>query len=561
MQLPFTAGDRIGLLSSTRIEWLLADLGILGAAGVTVPVYPTLSPQEAHYIIEHSQMTGLIVETSIQAQNILAHLKAQAKTSALRWISWLDGDWSLESRAEYQTDHFRLLAWKELFSLGENLKDALADRIEQIWKAQTPDSLLTICYTSGTTGTPKGVMITHGNIMAVMSDCLDRLGHHIVPSQERILTFLPFSHIIGKVEELTPWVVGWNQYFARSIDQIPEDLIRVRPTILFAVPRIFEKISIRIRTELERRPTWLQNAFDRGVQWSERAHESSASILEQVRGSIVERGLAKLVGARLGGSLKFVVCGGAPLEPDLGKFFQACGICLLEGYGLTETAGPATLSEPESLEFGSVGKPLRSLNVRMADDGEIWLKGPSVSPGYFRNDDANARSYSNGFFKTGDIGRFDSSGCLWITDRKKNLIITSGGKNIAPQKLETLLSQIPLVAHALAYGDRRPYLVALLSLDRAAVLNWAQDQQILFTRYIDLLTHPKLIAVLQKGVHTANEQVAQFETIKRFSVIDDEFSVEGGQMTPSLKLKRHALTEKYRTVLEQLYIDTEAKTD
>ncbi len=545
------AGDRVAILARTSYEWAVSDFSILGTKGITVPIYPSSTPKEVAYLIQNSDATAVIVEDGLQLEKLIPQLD-QIPTvrlivvidPAVKWPQSLDS---------------KIVSFLDLQTHGENTRKEKPVTFRENLERIEPSNLFTICYTSGTTGTPKGVMLTHENAISVLEDCSHAFGEHIRPEKETLLTFLPFSHITGKLELLATFVFGWKLQFAESMDRIPANLLEVKPTILFAVPRIFEKALSEIQKKVTS-SAWPQRfLYERAIQSGERYYGrkwrgKEPRYTDRLAYGLYRQTILEKVREGFGGRLRFAICGGAPLTKEVAETFRVLGVLILEGYGLTETCAPVTLNTVESHKFGTVGKPLTDVEIRIAEDGEICLKSKKLFQGYWKLPEETKLALQDGWFHTGDVGFVDPQGFLHITDRKKDLIVTSGAKNIAPQKLENRLKILcPLIAECVVIGDRKKYLTALITLDRRALKKFAQDEAILYSNSKDLTHHVKIQAAIQAAVEELNRELAQFETLKRFLILPNEFSIEGGELSPSLKVKRPVIARKYRAEIESLY--------
>jgi len=554
MALGLEKGDRAAILSTTRFEWSLADMAILGAGAVTVPIYPSNLTDDVAYILNHSEARIAIVEDRQQMEKILEILARGASAlPRLERIVAIDpaGAAAAPGRKEVMT----LAGLREL---GRREEGRFPGRFERNLSQASPSDLLTIGYTSGTTGVPKGAMITHDNMMSVLEDCAASVGKYTDPEEDVILSFLPFSHILGKVESMGIHVFGWKEYFAESLDRLTSNLAETRPTVVFTVPRIFEKAHARILSTLEAGSPAKRKVFAWALEagrayfspiW-EGARPGTRAKLDY---AVADRLVFAKIRKRFGGRLKFAICGGAPLPREIGEFFQIAGITICEGYGLTETCAPVSLNVPDGLKFGAVGRPLPEVSIKIADDGEILVKSRKVFSGYYKMPAETAEVMTDGWFHTGDIGYIDSDGFLRITDRKKDIIVTSGGKNVAPQKIENLAKTRKFIAEFVVHGDRRNYLTALVTLNREEIIRYASESHILFSEYSELTRHPRVVALVQSSIDDINRQLASFETIKKFVIIEDDFSVETGELTPSLKVKRRFVSDKYRAELDSMY--------
>lgn len=544
-------GDSIAILSKTRYEWALADMAILGSRAVTIPIYASSTTKEILYLLDHSDAKFLFIEDADQLRKILPEL---AQLPKLQGIVYFESD-----TARITGNHAQIWDLHAVKKLGESkLKDS-PHFLEENLKSAKPDELITICYTSGTTGVPKGVMLSHENLMSVLGDAAKIYAPHIHPEKEVLLAFLPFSHIIGKVESMATYVFGWRECYAESVEKVNENLKEVRPTILFCVPRIFEKAYARIESTLTKASPLQRKLFQWAVESGEnhfgrlwagrRASAWKAAKYNLYRQSILDR-----VMEAFGGRLRFAICGGAPLPREIGEYFQILGILILEGYGLTETCAPVTLNTVENLKFGTVGKPLPEVEVKISDDGEILLKTKQLFSGYYKMDEETKAAFSDGWYRTGDVGFIDPQGYLHITDRKKDLIITSGGKNVAPQKIEGMAKSLsPLFEEVVVIGDRRNYLTALITLNLAQAESYAHAENILYSDPHELTQHVKIQAHVQRLIDELNRDLARFETLKKFMILPKAFTIETGELTPSLKVKRGQVTKKYRAEIESMY--------
>ncbi|MCM2279672.1 MAG: long-chain fatty acid--CoA ligase [Oligoflexia bacterium] len=542
MSLGVEPGDKVALISGTRFEWPLCDLAILGARGVTVPIYPSLTSEEIIQILEHSEATVAILEDAAQLRKLATRPKCLEKLVVIDPTSLPGDTFTLRSLAQ----------------AGRNHEARDPNRFERNLQEAAPEELFTICYTSGTTGDPKGVMLAHDSLMSVLEDCAQVLGDQIRPEQEITLSFLPYAHILGRVESMAVHVFGWRHCFAESMDRIPTNLHEIRPTLIFTVPRVFEKAFERVTATVAQSPPIVRKLFD----WSLKAGRNyygavskgiRPSLKDLAQYRLAHRVIFERVREGFGGRLRVAICGGAPLSRDIGEFFQIAGIPILEGYGLTETCAPVTLNAIEDLRFGTVGRPLPEVSLRIAEDGEILVKSRKLFKGYFKAPQDTEQALRSGWFHSGDIGSIDKDGFLRITDRKKDLIVTSNGKNIAPQKIENLAASHKLIQHFVVQGDRRNYLTALVTLNQEEVIRFANENHILFSEYGELIKNSKILGLIERIVTELNQRLPQFETIKRFIILPNEFTVENGELTPSLKVRRKVIAERYRDQIDSMY--------
>ncbi|MBA4396963.1 MAG: long-chain fatty acid--CoA ligase [Syntrophus sp. (in: bacteria)] len=546
-RLGIRKGDRVALLSDNRLEWLAADMGILGIGACTVPIYVTLLAPEVAYIINNSGSKIFIAEN---------------QTAVRKALDEIDKCPTLEKIVVMETDgcdlsHPLLLSFEELVRLGRTQEAEEPGLFEKFSDAIDTDDLATLVYTSGTTGNPKGAMITHGNILAVFAG-LDA----VVPAYETDVTtpFLPLCHVFERIAgHFYGMKVGVTAHYAQSLDTIVEDIKTKRPTIILAVPRVCEKIYARIVSKVKQQPAWKQRVFawagDVGARVGAlRERKKPVPTLLALQHKLAFNLVYKKLNEALGGRVRWMTAAGAPLSREIADFFNASGIFVIEGYGLTETTAPASLNVIDDYRFGTTGKPLPCNEIKIAPDGEILIKGGNVIRGYWKMPEETKNAFTpDGWLMTGDIGRLDEDGFLAITDRKKDLIVTSGGKNIAPQKIEGLFLKNPLFEHVLVIGDRRRYLTALMTLNFDEAARLAREAQIDFTTKKDLLAKPDFLALVDRHVQERNQQLARFETIKTYRILPESFSQEAGELTPSLKLKKKVIMDKYQILIENMY--------
>jgi long-chain acyl-CoA synthetase len=540
-------GDAVALLSTSRAEWVQADFAIFSAGCVTVPVYPTYPPDLIAYVVNDSGARTIIVEDPGQLAKVL---EARDQMPGLEQIVVISGyDAPQPPRA--------VMTWETLRRAGRDgaasQASVLADRVA----STRPTDLATIVYTSGTTGPPKGVMQTHGNHVAAVT-----ASKQATPVEEGWvhLLFLPLAHSFARLESFLGVAHGLTTAFAENLDKVGENLKETRPHFICSVPRVFEKVYGRILAGVEAGSPAKKKIFN----WAVAVGRDVSR--HQQRGQPVPAGLElkrkvahKLVFAKLhaalGGRLRWAVSGGAPLSRDIAEFFHAAGILLLEGYGLTETCPALTFNRPDRFKFGSVGQTLPGVQLRIAGDGEILARGPNIATlGYFKQPEATREVFdADGWFHTGDIGTLDGDGFLTITDRKKDLIVTAGGMNIAPQNIENLLKADPFISQVMVYGDRRPYPVALITVNPDELSKFAREQGILTNDAAVVVKHPKVVERVGRTVEEKNTQLQSYAKIKRFTVLAIDFTLDGGELTPTLKVKRKVVSQKYKDAIEELY--------
>ena len=538
-------GQAVALLSRSRAEWVQADFAILSTGCLTVPIYPSYTPGQIASIVNDSEARTLIVEDPAQ---LAKALEVRDRMPGLAEIVVID---SGEAHAP------PVLTWAGLGRLGRAqagaLRAALADRVASI----SAEDVATIVYTSGTTGEPKGVVQTHANHMAALSAIAQIPG--VEPGDVHLL-FLPLAHAFARLEAFVGVHRGLVTAFAESLDRVGENLKEVRPHFIFAVPRVFEKVHAKILGDVAAAPAAKRSLFRWAMAVGARASRLAQARTALPAGLALQQRLARRLvfsklHAALGGRLRFAVSGGAPLPREIAEFFHAAGILIVEGYGLTETCPALTFNRIDHFKFGSVGQPLPGVALHIAADGEILARGPNVATrGYWKQPAATAEAFdADGWFHTGDIGRIDEEGFVYITDRKKDLIVTSGGINIAPQLVENMLRADPFISQAMVYGDRRPYPVALLTLDPLEVVRFARDEGILVADHHKLARHPKVLDHVARIVEATNAELQSYARVKKFAVLPVELTEEAGELTPTQKVKRRIVAEKYRALLESLY--------
>jgi len=538
------AGDRILILSENRPEWGIADLAIQSVGGWTVPLYPNLTETDLRIICADCQPVAAVVSTSDHVQTLLQIGQA---VPSLRMMIVMDPT----------RQHLALVkSWTEALEKGREMQAKLRNLFEHRRAAIRPEDTATLLYTSGTTGEPKGVMLSHRNVLSNVEACLQVIP---ITGQDLHLSFLPLSHVF---ERMAGWclmlAVGARVAYAQSMDTIPQNMLEVRPTIMLGVPRFFEKLYGRIQEGVRTAPPLKRRLATWAIAVGQRVTAARAAGQSLPLPLVIQRWLAdrlvfRTLRSRLGGRLRFFVSGSAPLSKEIGEFFYSVGVTILEGYGLTETSPVIAANRLPVPRFGTVGQLLPGVDVRIAEDGEILTKGPHVMQGYYRKPQETAAAIVDGWFHTGDIGHVDDHRCLVITDRKKDLIKTAGGKFVAPQKLENLLITDPYISQAFVYGDRRPYCVALLVPRMEALRRYAQEQEIPVRSVDELVHHPRVLEFYWNRVQTQQRGLASFEQLKKIALLDQEFSQQAGELTPTLKAKRSVIAQRYALLLERLY--------
>jgi long-chain acyl-CoA synthetase len=542
-------GDRVAILSATRPEWVEIDLAILACGALTIPIYQSNLPAECAYILVNSESTVVFAENA----------KQRAKVEDIRTKGFeLDGvHQPVPLRAVFTiqdgTGEGSLAALRQR---GAAALPRLRPEIDRRIAALGPGDLATIVYTSGTTGPPKGVVQTHGNHLATIESTV---GLGLVREGDVDFFFLPLAHSFARLIEYYGIAAGTVTAFARSIDTLAEDMAAARPHVVPAVPRIFEKVYARVMAARDAGSPLKRRLFDWAVgvgrerSRCEQEHRP-VPLLVSLQYAMAHRLVFARIHQVVGGRVRFMFSGAAPLAREILEFFHGVGILILEGYGLTETTPSLTVNRPDRYKFGTVGLPLECCEIRIAEDGEILARGTNVAQGYYRRPEATAEAWDpEGWFHTGDIGEFDAEGFLRITDRKKDLIKTSGGKYVAPQKIENLLKIQPHVSQAVVIGDNRKFCVALITLDAEEMGRWAEGKGIDGSAVAALATHPDVKALIEAEVAEVNRALASFESIKYFRILPNDFSPETGELTPSLKVKRKVVSERYRPLIEEMY--------
>ena len=540
------AGDFGSIVSSNRPEWHECDLGMINAGVVSCPVYPTNSPPQIHYILEHSDSAVVFVENEAQRAKIE---QIRGDLPKLKLCIVFDGAGA---------DGNFYIAWNDLLAEGQRYLEAQPGEYDQRSRGAKPDDLLAVIYTSGTTGPPKGTMLSHRNAVWTLAS-LDMV--LAADASDRKLSFLPLSHVAERTSsEYLQLQQGFEIWFAQGLETIGEDLKACRPTIQFVVPRILEKQYDGIMGLLESLPdeqrTGALKAIELGKQRA-RLQQQGQSLPDELETAYQQanEGLFALARGALGyDALKALVSGAAPVSLDLLEFFRAIGVPVFEVYGQTEDHGPTTINRLDNWRLGTVGYAIPGGELKLADDGEILYRGPNVCVGYYKNDEATRELIDEeGWLHSGDIGVLDDDGFLTITDRKKDIIITAAGKNIAPQVIEQKLKFSPWVSQAVVIGDRRKFVSALITLDEQAVRQFAEQKSIAFDSFADLTQHPDIVGLIEAHVGEVNAELAGVEQVKQFRILPDDFTVDSGTITPTMKIKRKPINERYSDVIESMY--------
>jgi len=525
-------GDRVAIMSRTRYEWTILDFAIWYAGGVVVPVYDTSSAEQIDWILNDSGSVGMIVETPT-----LRELVETVRPAHTRHV-WTMTDGVLDI----------------LTASGAHIGD---DEIDRRRNSLVPDTLATLIYTSGTTGKPKGVSLTHGNFLSECGNVVQGAKDLFLKPDGSTLLFLPVAHVFGRMVQIGAVTAGLHlAHCSDPVGRLSADLASFKPTFVLAVPRIFEKIynGAEAKAEAAGKGDIFRKAAAVAIAYSEGLDSKKISLSLRLKHALFDKLVFSKIRTAVGGRVEAAISGGAPLGARLGHFYRGAGITILEGYGLTETTAGATLNLSNALRVGSVGKPIPGTSIKIAEDGEVLIRGPIVMRGYWQNDAANSEVFdADRWFKTGDLGKLDDDGYLFIVGRKKELIVTAGGKNVAPAVLEDRLRSHPLVSQCVVVGDARPFIGALITIDQESLKSWVVANKKQGASMADLSVDPQLISVIQTAVDEANKAVSKAESIRKFRILTTDFTIAGGQLTAKLSVKRHVIAKEFASEIEALY--------
>ena len=547
-------GDKVAIFSENRAGWAIADFAIQSAQGVTVPIYATNTAGQAAYVINHCEAKIIFVSNRLQYEKLLTVREQLPQLEQVISFELFLGNPELPVYNLYQLSETSYpVSAEERTEL-----EALIDAVEST-------DLFTIIYTSGTTGVPKGVMLTHANVIFDAHYGLEKL--EAFGMNETFLSFLPLSHILERTAGYyAPLMTGCHVAFCESVETVVENMQEVGPTVMVSVPRLFEKIYARIYEDVHQmrplRRTIFHLAVETGREFISRRYINPKPLgLYGLKYRFFDWLVFSKIRKRFGGRLKYFISGGAPLDKVINQFMWVIGIPTFEGYGLTETSPAVTLNSPWKVRYGSVGTPLPGTEVKLADDNELMIRGPQVMLGYYNAPEETEKSIQDGWLYTGDIARIDEDGYVYIVDRKKELIITSGGKNIAPQPLENQLRMDKYISQAFVYGDRKPYLIAILTPNLERLIKMGQEEGIDYLDIEDLVSNQKVHKRYAHRLQAINDKLPSYQTIKKFILLPRDFSVDGEELTPTLKLKRKVIYSKYQERVEKLYLSNGNASD
>jgi len=528
-------GDRVAILSENRPEWTTADFACLLIGAVVVPVYTTLTAEQTAYILHDSGARAIFVSTPQQFKKV-----DEVRGHAVERVVVMDA---------VETVH--AIPMQKLMQDGPKERDL---QFDSEGKSAQPDDVATIIYTSGTTGTPKGAMLTHGNLA---SNIAYSLSGFPIRAGEISISFLPLSHVTARHVDFAMLYRGVTLAYVSAVDQLPQALLEVRPTIFVGVPRVYEKVHAQVDLKAKGPLKKSIYLWARAVGRRHKAETLMGQIPTATSWKLADKLVYSKVRAGMGGRAEIFISGGAPLGRELAEWYADIGIRIHEGYGLTETSPVIAVNNPQAHKLGTVGKPLPNVEVRIADDGEVLVRGPSVFKSYWNQPQETQSVFADGWFKTGDIGNIDADGFLSITDRKKDLIKTSGGKFIAPQPLENSLKHNPLISEAVVLGDKRKFPAVMIAPSFAVLEDWARANHVAFSSREELVNQRKVKALYEQIVADLNRKLAHFEQLKKVVLVADEFSSDNGTLTASMKLRRRAVEERYRRQIEEMYAEAE----
>ncbi|MDD5609439.1 MAG: long-chain fatty acid--CoA ligase [Ignavibacterium sp.] len=537
--------DKVAIISENRPEWVYSDMAILSLGAVDVPLYPSLTAESVEFILNNSESKIIIVSTKFQLNKVM---KVRDKCKTLKFIILLN-------EKDYDSNNKDLINFSKVQESGRAFQKQHPSLLKDNVTSIKPSDICTIIYTSGTTGEPKGVVLTHHNILSNVEAALQSFP---ISNKDVFLSFLPLCHIFERMAGYyTAFSAKCTVCYAESIETVAQNLIEVKPTIMTTVPRLFERIHSKIIKNVESQSEKKQKIFfwamEAGKKYREAEKDKKIPLTLKLQFKLADKLVYKTLQEKTGGNLRFFISGGAALPRALGEFFEAIGIKILEGYGLTESSPVIAANRYDDYKFGSVGKPFPGVEVKIASDGEILARGPNIMQGYYKNKKDTEATVKDGWLYTGDIGVFDADGFLIITDRKKHLFKTSTGKYIAPTPIESLFLASKYIDQFVLIGDRRMFLTALIVPDFEAVKEYADAHKIPYEKVEDLVRDEEIYKMLDKEMDQFQKKLANYERVRKFILLDKPFTIESGEITPSLKIKRKYVEERYQDLIEQMY--------
>jgi len=538
-------GERFGIISENRPEWAISDLAIVGLGAIDVPVYPTMTARQTEFIFNDAGVKFVVVSNQFQLNKVL---RVKPEIRSLRQVIVMT-----DKLAGNDPD---VVSFSAVMEMGERFRKEKPTHYSEAMSKVKPDDLLTLIYTSGTTGNPKGVMLTHGNLCSNVISAAE-----CIPIQpgDRMLSFLPLSHSFERMAGYyTALACGATIAYAESIETVRDNMLEVQPTIVPTVPRLFERIHSRVLKQVDSSPPLRRKIFywavDVGRKYANAVKWGEVTPALKLKHALADKLVFGKLRARTGGKIRFFVSGGAALAREFGEFFEAVGLKILEGYGLSETSPVLTVNRLDNYKFGSVGRTIPGVELRIAEDGEILARGPNIMKGYWNNKEATKEAIDkNGWLHTGDIGLIDSDGRVYITDRKKHLFVSSGGKNIAPQPIENLFLSSKYIEQFVLIGDRRMFLTALIVPDFEALKEYATIRGLSYDSNSDLVKLPQVNELIEEDISALQKDLAGYERVRKFKLLEKPFTIEDGELTPTQKVKRKVVEERYASVIESMY--------
>ena len=543
--LGIKSNDKVAIISENRPEWVFSDMASLALGAVNVPIYPSLTSESIEYILNNSESKCVIISNTFQLNKLL---KVRDKCNHLKLII-------IMNHSDFDSSIKNLYSFKQVQEKGVQKKSASPKFLKENMELVKEDDVCTIIYTSGTTGIPKGVVLTHKNIMSNVTSAIETFP---INEEDVWLSFLPLCHIFERMAGYyTAFASGGTVCYAESIEKVATNLVEVKPTIMTSVPRLFERIYSRILKNVESQPKRKQKIFfsaiNVGAKFAKAKKSGNVPLSLKIKNELAGKLVFKKLLERTGGNIRFFISGGAALSRELGEFFEAVGITIIEGYGLTESSPVITANRVDDYKFGTVGKPFSDVEVKIAPDGEILAKGPNIMKGYYKNKKETDETLKDGWLHTGDIGVFDSDGFLMITDRKKHLFKTTAGKYIAPTHIENTFLASKYIDQFMVVGDRRMFISALIVPDFEAVKEYADSNNIPYSDEKDLVKNDKIYKLLEDDMIQFQKKLANYERVRKFVLLDRPFTIDSGEITPSMKIKRKIVENKYNDLIEMMY--------